>query len=153
MTYFRPWRRKVGVLLLLCAANLAVIWIRSLITRDAINFFVGSDPVWIVSELGAIRWAKVLETDFRNAGQFYTWDVDHFPTPSWFSERSLPEDQRIRWHWLGFASFADQNQSQVWIISYLAVIYLLILVSVFLLLSRPRAGQQMDQDRAARLCP
>lgn len=145
MSYFKLWRRRVGVFLLLCAANLAVIDIRSLITRDTFNFLVGSDPVWIVSELGTIRWAKVLETDLKATGLFYTWDVDDFPAPSWFSVSTLPEQQRLRWRWLGFASFPDQNNCQVWIISYLSVIDLLVLVSGCFLLSRPRAVQQLNK--------
>ena len=149
MTYFKPWRRRIGVVLLLCAANVAVICIRSLVTRDTVNFLVGSNPVWIVSELGTIRWARVLETDLKATGLFYTWDVEDFPVPRSFSDSTLPEQQRLCWRWLGFASFPDQNNCQVWIISYLSVIYSLVLVSGCLFLIKSRASHDPNQAVAS----
>jgi hypothetical protein len=39
--YFKPWRRKIGVLTLVMALAFAVGWVRSLRLRDARSFVVG----------------------------------------------------------------------------------------------------------------
>ncbi len=57
--FFKPWRRKIGVVTLLMALVSAGGWVRSLTITDAMSFGQPNAHHVMISTNAEIRWAKI----------------------------------------------------------------------------------------------
>ena len=153
--FFRGWRRKVGVVTLLMACTLTLIWLRSDVIRDKIDLcpsFYWPQLPWygeIVSLQGSLGWHRY-EMESGNGGigtnspaTFSSFKVKHY-----FACSPKIEDTLVwQWKWGGFGYGAGKTHlrgmsAQVWIIPYWSIVIPLTLLSAYLLLSKPRNSTQ-----------
>lgn len=155
--FFRGWRRKVGMVTLVMACLFMAGWLRSRCVIDRFFFSQRHSMHAMFSMDGVVSWKRL--TPFRDdlsAG----WSE----RPKWISseltENSLNnykfywDDGDIHWHWqwsgfdFGAASFETLSQvpgnsnwirrEEIWQIPYWAITMPLALISLWLLLSKPR---------------
>jgi hypothetical protein len=142
--FFNDWRRKLGVVTLVMACVFAAWWLRSFRTED--SFFYPNGP-YITDSLfsiaGSIGWSRDDES---------VWDMQRDRRDYGFrSRRSVgrpflmyPEVSQWRWAWywngLGCGCGADGNGggADIWIFPYWSIVTPLVLLSAWLLLTKPR---------------
>ena len=145
--FFKPWRRKVGCVMLLVALVVMVGWVRSSFIRDWIVFYSGNHLVQFGSDSQRLYCLVDYSKDHINK-EGATWKVPSFGTavlsrPDPLAPTSLDDSSRS-WarHWLGFyvwqKTYWDFYQSTLTVIPYWSVVIPLTLASAFLLLSTQR---------------
>ena len=136
-SYFRPWRRKVGVVMLALACVVMVGWARSLVVVDEIQVFVGRNTahqlissehglVWVSTwgeitdpQGNALVCARVLHqphswTFFEPSRMIYWERTSAFKCAQEGSvfgynlEKSF-RDIRWNWKWMGFCCGTEIN--------------------------------------------
>lgn len=139
MSYFKPLRRKIGVLTLVFACAFMAGWMRSQTISEGICFRGSPSRVHVLSSRGAfLRW------NCRGGDS-----PERFYVNSKFDYDSIAalvnDDLKIdyRWRMWGFQSVSGLTPSGVptaiWIIPYASIVIPLTLLSAWLLLSKPRA--------------
>ena len=142
--YFKPLRRKIGVMMLLVACVFAAGWMRSQFIQDSVSCSFGGatdHAIFSVDRHIAIsiqygtnrdlpfvwpRWNTLSETDIE---EFFSYpDFSKHPDISWKWRSFCFSMMKIEWS--GSSSFT-------WVIPYWAIISPLILLSAWLLLSKP----------------
>jgi len=135
--FFIPWRRKTGLFTLVMACVFMTGWVRSFTTLDQLNV----DTAWnetFQSAYGSIRWSK---NKFR---ENVRWDIK-FGETSWSSgpaeilERN-PHEWQIRLVSLGVFESSELNIA-VLVIPYWSIVSMLMLLSTYLLLVKPRLAK------------
>ena len=134
--FFRGWRRKIGVVTLLMACMFAAGWVGSLIMADdeirGLSF--GGEPHFQYFDLALMRGVILVITP-----DDHDWKFD-------FSQIEVVNiskdvlDVHWSWHfcWLGWG----KNQWHYLLaIPFWSIVIPLTLLSVWLLLSKPRAGK------------
>ncbi len=142
--YFKPWRRKIGVLTLVLACVFAAGWVRSPFVQDTFIFPFGM-PSSLMLVSGSDRLIMAM---------FHIETDEAIPTRLWTSEKA----STMSWHW-NFAgttlttSFPDHafsvgdmdfgirntNVAAQWCqLPHWTLVVPLTLLSVYLLLSQPR---------------
>ena len=147
--FFKPSRRKLGLLTLLMALVIMAGWVRSSISRDWIAFDVGKH--WVVFGSDSQRLYCMVDYS-KNKKDGATWKVPSFGTAvisknDSLAPASLDDSSRSwSWYWLGFSiwqkTYWDFYQSTLYVIPYLSVVIPLTLASAFLLLTKPRQSTQ-----------
>ncbi|MDB5345362.1 MAG: hypothetical protein JWP89_3739 [Schlesneria sp.] len=146
-SFFRGWRRKCGVAMLVIALAFWCLWVRSLIVIDMFDFaFWGCSHRVVVMD-GSLAWDRAYP---------YTAEQAAFQGPSgivvssWVSVRSggiisifdLCRDVKWKWRGLGFAHGNDQAWGGITIavtlIPYWFLAIPLTFLSAYLILWKPR---------------
>lgn len=149
--YFKPWRRKIGVFVLLLACLFTAAWFRSLETINRLKMKTAQLQFnWVTSMNGGIVWQRVVPVDESNwskdinengptvFGEFAEALAEYY---SGFTSGGNFEKHRF----LGVQMSEYQNQTamgpiklKIWRLSYWRIIVPLTLLSAYLLLSKPR---------------
>ena len=151
MTYFKPWRRRLGVVTLLTACVLMAGWVRSLAAREYAFFLCDNDTTnRLVSFNGTIYWERLRQDGIKRLTRAQFSDAE--------TNLEFDETRRFVWKWtyLGFGRgeytsgrlelfksanpdlpFENLTQS-VWFIPYWSIVIPLTLLSAWLLLSKPK---------------
>ena len=150
--YFKPWRRKVGVVTLLLACMFAAGWVRSLSIEDSIYRVsgVGSPAIaYVQSTRGCILWWSNSKSYFPANSSGLVWSFSAAKINSF----NINDDNN-RSPWLlkqigiGIGSRVDIGMGRdVWIVPYWPIVIPLSLISAFLLLSKSRRSNQKKIDK------
>lgn len=154
-SYFKPLRRKIGVLTLILACVLAGEWIRCRSFVDEFTFggSEGANCNCLTCQRNGLIWSR------------YTFH-EFFPTAPFFTSRPIVEDfgtddplegydvYVIDWRWkIGGFDFTGYHHadrpdsvSQFWIIPYWSIVIPLTVLSAGLLLSKPRQRRKTVQS-------
>ena len=152
--YFKPWRRKLGVLTLVLACLFMAAWVRSLAVRDTYLFQQeqrkGAEPFghlsFISSNDGRLKW---VQWDAKNESATFMMVLDG----SYFNGKSgkldtfdnLTSECRIRFcgleFWNGTYRKSELNVA-MFVLPYGFPVFPLTLLSTWLLLSKPRESTQ-----------
>jgi len=155
MGYFKPWRRKIGVVTLVMAVVLAIGWIRSISLAD----YGGCGGEVVPGEFHDI----IVTGSVRQTLFFHIIDRRKFPPLSemkfyWTSEKISDTSPHVGnmsdfanpgqkvWGLFGFAFGSPLGSDELHFseveLPYWMVTILLSLLSAFLLLSKPRKSNQ-----------
>jgi hypothetical protein len=140
-TYFKPLRRKIGLVALFTACFFMAGWMRSACVTDEFSFGSGRfQTELLLSENGFLAWLRIHETQSRSYPTFLDWRT--FSSPGTFAssivDDALDGPDKI-WRWGGFSLLRVQTESlraTVGIIPYWAVVIPMTLLSAWLLLSK-----------------
>lgn len=152
--YFRPLRRKVGVVTLLLSCLLAGMWVRSLRVDDYLNAYAGErstdqkhcyDLFSAVSASGTLYLGKIWSAcdDVKELEEM----LDYYRFPRWISDHEpcFPDgDIQYDWQFCGFGLYEREPGDPYcggWrlLIPYWSIVMPPIVLSAFLLWRRPRA--------------
>ena len=142
--FFKPWRRKFGVLTLLMACVLTGGWVRGSGIKDVFNFGSGDGNVihTLVSSHHGLMWIRAERTGglVWKPGWF-TESIDA-STVLYSGESMIVGDIKWRWKWCGF-DFCDESngidyESSHRNIPYWSIVIPLTVISLWLLVSKPR---------------
>ena len=125
--YFKPWRRKFGVLTLVIACALMAGWVRSQSILDLV--FIRNSLI-IVSGDSGITIANHVRLNFSAPGILNAGSVDYDPSSNKELFIDVMSTRRYRMTDLEFKSFA---------VPYWAIVVPLTLPSAWMLLSKPRS--------------
>lgn len=143
-TYFKPLRRKIGVIALVMACVFAGGWVRSLKTRDNLVFPRPKIQHAMASAAGVLRWTK-----YVNVGK-PIFGANSEPVGDREDHDSFWKNRTVHWRWgaLGFdfgsatdadGNLAKQHEMVRWAIPYWSIVIPLTAISIWLLLSKPPA--------------
>ena len=145
--FFKPWRRRIGLLTLVMACVFMAGWVRSSLSRDWIRFHSGKHWVEFGSDSQRLYCMVDYSKDYVNKDGA-TWKFPSFGTAVISQLDPLApatlDDSHRSWsrHWLGFyvwqKTYWDFYQSTLTVIPYWSVVIPLTLASAFLLLSTQR---------------
>jgi hypothetical protein len=130
--FFKPWRRKIGVVTLVVACVLMVWWVRSVSISDQANFHIDNADLFIVSFDGTFRLFVHID-EFKDAD--YGVKPGELPFVDWRPIVVDPSKKletfvwRSEWKW----------QSRV--IPFWSIVIPLTILSAWLLLSKPRRSR------------
>ncbi len=155
--YFKPWRRKIGVMMLLMACVFAAGWVRSL---DGVNRFSMKDQDyrlnWFASFNGSIFWQRVVPLDASKwSTQINEYAVELFDeyassVAEYLFGAILSNEDQFQWKYrfLGFEIGETQHDGSmgavrvtIWKLSYSWLVIPLTLISCWLFLSKPRRSE------------
>jgi hypothetical protein len=144
-TYFRGWKRKIGLMMLAMALVLTGEWVRSLNTFDELGIPWGSCMHFISSSTGTLGW-------WRNSGFSSDDQLSHsFQTrrtsKSEFEDVFVQFQMEWSFRWDGFRCGKSKlHKLQIWMIPYWSIVFPLTLISAWCLLIRPRTKTVAMQD-------
>ena len=140
--FIRGWKRKIGVMTLVMACLSMSGLIRSYSVRDTVNCWaVRRIPVLLISTSGFILWGKLF-LDPGTGSTFAYWTTDVIADPNTVIEISNDDASHLRW--FSVVTFTSSTHSYpVWATSYWCFILPLTLISLWLLLSKPRNSGQI----------
>ena len=149
MSYFKPLRRKFGVLTLGLACVFMSAWVRSLTIHEGIIFQASqSSDQRLISFQGAIHWCWLDGSSDRQS----------FPSVKWLSSPHRTNLMVInparswRWRFAGFGihdrTYDENEMFTVLLIPYWSIVIPLTLLSAWLILSKPRTKQPPGTERA-----
>ena len=137
--FFRPWRRKVGLVTLVMACVFAVGWIRSLTSTDAFQWNLKSFG------FGAVSTNKSVALFWGILDEPFGWSF-----PEFMSDNFSTIDEQLKgidWQW-GFADIrfgrdpTPATSAFVCVAHYSWIVFPLTALSAFLLLTKPRQSNQ-----------
>jgi hypothetical protein len=147
--FFTGWRRKLGCVTLLVGYVFSMRWVRSLSIEDEEYFELRNPrPVCLCSTKGHIAWLS-----FRNLN----WDEMEQSAPAhWYSSYFAPklgnfepnplfDNPEFTWQWWICAVAKDvfpQRGLTLFVILYRSIVVPLTLISLWLLLTKPRHSIQ-----------
>ena len=148
MSYFKPWRRKFGVLTLLLACAFMGLWIRSFRRGD----FVTTEPVQRVSFRGRLFIQRLVDAKMSRFLFAYDSEDDRH-TSDVYEDPHFAE--LWSWRWCGFAAgttaikMAPDGTLSKWnsvqyLIPYWSIVIPLTSLSAWLVLSKPRPAKQTE---------
>jgi hypothetical protein len=156
--YFKPWRRKIGMVTLAMACVFMMGWVRSFQIFDVFDIPGGNVYNQILSCNSSLVWQS---TGSHFANNFtFDWRTEHaqgFLTIAKHSElcklRNHVDQMECRFNWMGFASF-DRLQTGinakpwkvVWFVPYWSIVIPLTLLSAWSLLSKPRLAKNKEKS-------
>ena len=135
--FFKPWRRKIGCVTLLMACLFMAGWVRSISDTDFVHFYCGNNSTALVlSSDRSVVWTKFHEERSHDEMSFPEWDT---------TRKKVCFDERFewKWQWGGFSvGHCHSESSTVWVIPYWSITIPLMLLSAYLLPSKPRISNQ-----------
>ncbi len=147
MSYFKPLRRKLGVVALLVACVFAVGWARSLKRDEVLNLNAHRSNFAIRSFDGRIQFRRFGPNDAR---EFVSWNSMPPPKERWMLAEYIVDDWRhfnLTWRNDFFSSFhigtgthkrMSSRHLDLCTLPYWSIVIPLTLLSAWLLLSKPR---------------
>jgi hypothetical protein len=147
--YFNPLRRKVGVVTLVLACVFAAGWVRSSQTLDQRFFQNGATAVeYLQSDQGAIVWVHLNATSEPETSLF-----ESCLPPPFFTSAAFPFVTDLKYEGAaisyGFAFHSVTSNEAAGFgcrIPYGSIVIPLTLLSAWLLISKPRAGEAAKQQ-------
>jgi hypothetical protein len=160
--YFKPLRRKIGVVALVMALMCLGGWARSLVTINRFTIqATGYNFNWLASFNGSIAWQRVVPVDASK----WSTDINEF-APELFHEFAenvaehllaglLSNEDKFEWKHRLFGFEIGEHRQEgslgavqvtIWKLSYWLLITPLTLLSAFLLLSKSRKSTQKKTD-------
>ena len=146
-TYFHGWRRKFGVVMLVMATVFACGWLRSFYVTDMIIFPTATALTSWISDQQGLAWLVEVQTDEEHKALMYDIDVPFIVSPIFF--QTSPDGWNMKWSFCGFVYFngdrpelTDTGQ----FIPHWSIVIPLTLLSVYLLLSKPRSPTPKKRD-------
>lgn len=142
--FFKSWRRKSGLAILVLALAIVAVWIRSGSIADEMRFNLGDRAQLIVSQDDRLTWwgwsdESSLSRPFLNSEP--VWTIPHNlhrdPQENRPQKRRFPFDLRQ----VMLASASERNVIH-WSFPHGVIVALLTLLSGCLLLSTPRRAKQ-----------
>ncbi len=146
--FFKGWRCKAGLVTLVMACVLMVMWMRSLAVNDLVlrraNGFVST----IRSVAGGVSWTTYT-CPVHSAGD-YAWGstaIETRPSHGWWQAK---EECETIWEWqsLGFcfgaamhAFYGHPERAVYWLVPYWSLVLPLTLLSAWLILGKPRKAK------------
>ena len=149
--YFKPWRRKIGVMTLLLACALTLVWMRSNLVRDELT--ICSPSSWLelnwhdelASLDGSLCWYRYrLDPDHGGIGASSPFYFQSTPVTDYRGSSPRIEDTlKWQWEWAGFGFGAGGTHlvgmsAKAWMVPYWSLILPLTLISSWLLCSKSR---------------
>lgn len=127
--FFQPFRRKLGMLVLVVTCVFMAAWIRSQTTIDVIGRAPGRVLSWdgsILVEAGPFDW---LSLDWQT---YHDWEgidaiFERYPF--------------FKWEWRFCGIRKSNHDPPYWVLPYGYIVIPLTLLSAWLLLSKPRPGR------------
>lgn len=163
--FFRGWRRKIGLAVLVTALLLTVAWMRSFLVHDTL--LLHCEPRWyseILSRHGRLRWSRSEQPPDSSATYSFDgpsrWHSVDARNDRWFDPAT--EDQRYQWQWkwYGFGIGAILPGSaapsiRLWVVPYWLFILPLTLLSAWLLLIKQSKSRVVaaSEPNDSPLCP
>jgi hypothetical protein len=147
--YFKPWRRRIGVLTLLMALVFVALWVRGTVVTD--QFCFGDSKGYRAFEVreSCLLWGNIKAFGGVTIGPASVWTV--YPKDHRGSQLQAmhltPTNERWEWRWNGFGfdfgrtrieNGGNDTRPTLWVIPHWSITILLTLVSLCLLLSKPR---------------
>lgn len=136
-SYFKPLRRKIGMLTLVMALGLAAGWVRSLSLVDTLSFrTIGEEALQSVN--GSVRcWSFQSKTDRNPTVELWvTNQLDEW-------QMAGDNDLHGRYRWVGIGAVKEPDFSLL-VIRYYSIVIPLTMLSTWLLLSKPREQQKAE---------
>jgi hypothetical protein len=146
-SYFRGWKRKIGVVALVGALLLTGGWIRSFRYADSVIGPADGSPCFVSTE-GSIVF---LANDYQYEIPYGRWHVPQVSSDDLdFAEfeRALAD---IRWHFgqFGFGfGHDDKWKFSIWMIPYLSLVFPFTAISTWCLLTKPRQPKSGQASHA-----
>jgi hypothetical protein len=140
--FFKPWRRRIGIVMLVFALVFLGGWVRSQSTVDVISFRSGTYlHHWLASDARFICWTRQYEKYSDSV-----WEVPEYSNSKRDASHDFRRDPNIKWYGalreFGVfeypASQFQGNSMATWLIPYWYVILPLALLSTYLLFVKPR---------------
>ena len=145
--YFKPWRRKIGVLSLLLACVLMVAWMRSWNRGDVYVIRIGDDTLHcFISQRDWIGWVKIQSQQSLPRTVRTGWDVKllngadalfNAIHTKWFAPITRHDPLHATPGYFG-VSYEPFVPNPHLIMPYWSIVIPLTLLSAYLLLSKPR---------------
>ena len=155
--YFKPWRRKIGVVTLVMACVFMGGWLRSLWICDSVFFVKDGNLYSLNSANGKIDWKidfvekpdvtvtwmrRPLEPYLRTTEEFSKLEAAKKAKLQKLQKELLAKPERLNTE-MGQRIAADldtriKRLQQRWVASYWSIVIPLTLISLWLLLSKPR---------------
>ena len=146
MGYFKPLRRKFGVITLVMACVFAAGWVRSLFVFDVLSIDPGgSRGAGLYSLQSSLSFSRISR---ESPPEAETGEFTPVASPLWQSEPSsnippLFENDAFDWKWkfcgFGFGiAESPLGQEVLSVAPYWSIVIPLTLLSAYLLLSKPR---------------
>ena len=140
--FFKPWRRKIGVVTLLIACLLAAGWVRSLVVMDRIIWTDNGSMSSITSIDGMMWWFRIAPISSINRVVWRSGKPPNSPIDPW---ADYDPSWRFQFSGLQFGAGQSNKHSNmgisIWEIPYWFVILPLTLLSAYLLLGKPRIAK------------
>jgi hypothetical protein len=143
-TFFHGWRRKTGVATLVMACAAMGVWIRSRLTEDSLVYFAKEDILGLSSRKSELSWTRYTPWNSddlsRSSG---TWVWSHDVVRQEAPDRYEGYEVVWRFQWLGF-DLGERHEVHFakrivdWTIPYWSIAVPLTLLSVYLILRKPR---------------
>ena len=152
--FFKPWRRKLGVLTLVMACVTIVGQIRSDTTIDVVDFPIKQN--WTLHSVSSLGWFTVQCCLNESKWVYPRWGSqpiaeNHRPIFHWSSTFGLPFEVRWERYGFGYGEYLDIDDGQpaasVWAIPYWSITIPSTLISLYLLVrplpNRSIAGRRL----------
>jgi hypothetical protein len=146
-SYFKPWRRKIGVLTLFLACVSTFGWVRSLTIRDELWRYNGQQHYGLISEWHSLKWIGLKFGSVPNVTPSVDWESAVISTRKTPSDFFGNKSSCWRWRYCGFGygeseSGAENNSIlKLLFFPYWSIVVPLTLLSAWLLLSKVRQKQ------------
>lgn len=151
--YFKPLRRKIGVVTLAMACLFAAGWVRSRFIVDQITFTRNVNCQEVFQSVNScLVWFPHRENvaDFESVPMI-EWNGGFFPASDMFfvPDNPNPNTSKIKWRFrapgIGIGHFSNLvRQPGAYFMSYWLIVIPLTLLSAYLLLSRPPAPKPVS---------
>jgi len=136
--FFRGWRRKIGMVTLLMACVVMGGWLRSPHHCDSFNSRIGKLAIiWLISADVQIGVSIITSEDSVIAPKSAGW-ITYMPETF---EALFPRQLGFVWRcrYCGFGKSINQSGDVfVWVCPYWSIVIPLMLLSAYLLLTKPR---------------
>jgi|GEM_PF-774879 len=152
--FFRPFRRKLGVLLLALASALMTLWMRSFVRRDTITLNTITPLHRIVSAYGTVNWDKEAMIQWSNPWPTFFDSTSKMTDGFWVPS---PEANGLwKRSFLGFEAGCGRKSEhgwkvERWAMPYWSIVLPLTLLSAWLLIGTYRPSDPAAGRRDARL--
>lgn len=146
-SYFKPWRRKLGVLTLAMACVFAAGWVRSHAVSDRISIQIDDlGYCFFASSQGYVSWRRTYGGPHDFPVKRIAWQTFADHKGVWQPAGDLG-DAKVAWRWqafgfdfgkCGFHSVASYFTYNFAFVPYWSIVIPLTVLSGYLLLSKPR---------------
>lgn len=147
--FFKPWRRKFGVVTLVAACVTAGGWVRSLIIHDTFQFPIRKHTTSFVETMNQ-RLTCSIEFHNSTSGASPYWGIEATPEIDPLDDE--PFGWRLRSCGFGVGGNLDDSPEYYWLIAwqipYWSIVVPLTLLSAWLLLSKPKQRKPSLEQQA-----
>jgi hypothetical protein len=151
--FFKPRRRKIGVILLMMACAFVAIWIRGHLVEDLLDRRTGrvTEDYFMSSKFG-VSWCRYHIEGMGGSTDQWKWQSEELEDGDDldYAIRLWRQAGSRHWQFLGFHAAAGRDLEYppapkfvIWTVPYGFLIIPFTLLSSYLLLTKPRKSTQM----------